>query len=231
MRLWLHTGHDGDPGYEVWCLDLVGFATYAQSRDEVLARVERKLDEHLLWLTVHGLPASRPGSGLQVVEELAGDELLFAEDREPASVAEVDTTLTALEHTRADLVRELDELPDEVLDFDPPYERFAAWASWRTIRQIVAHVANAETHYYAQRAGMRATTTRVNPEDDWRAYLPRSRAQTTMFLQALKASRDRARVTDAQEAWSVRKALRRMVRHELQHTRSVRRIIAAFDAR
>ena len=45
------------------------------------------------------------------------------------------------------------------------------------------------------------------------------------FDKKLKTSDDRLRLSEGVEQWSVRKALRRMVRHELQHTKSMRRIV------
>ena len=35
LRVWLHEGHDGEPGCEAWALDVLGFATWARTREEV----------------------------------------------------------------------------------------------------------------------------------------------------------------------------------------------------
>ena len=36
---------------------------------------------------------------------------------------------------------------------DPPYENFAAWADWRSIKANLAHIASGETHYYTKHIG------------------------------------------------------------------------------
>lgn len=225
-RIWVEVGSDG-AGAEAWCLDLIGFSTWAPTRDEVLAKTPAKLGEHVLWLQVHGLPAPTLAPGLDIVVEAAfDDEDVFEADREPATRSDVDLTLALMDAARADLVATLDPLPDEVMDWDPPYRAYEEWARWRTVREIVAHVANTETHYYARHIGMRASVALTGPDDDWHLYLPRSRMQVAMFLRGVAGSNDLARV---QDGWSVRKALRRFVRHELLHTRSIRRIADEYE--
>lgn len=231
LRVWIHQGHDGDPGFEAWSLDHVGFATYGETDDEVLDRVPSKFEEYALWLELHGLDAPTGIGGIEVVERVSGNEVLFEQDRAPAATVEIERTVALLEASRADLIRTIDPLPDEVLDWDPPYRRFADWARWRSIRDNLWHIADAETHYYLTNIGVRPTMRRAAESDgDWRAYLPRGRSHAVAALHGLKVSRDRARVAEGEEAWSVRKALRRMVRHELMHTKSIRRVVRAWEA-
>jgi hypothetical protein len=108
------------------------------------------------------------------------------------------------------------------------------------VAAILAHLANGETHYYTAMIGHTSRRQPAEPDDDWREYLPAARAEAVAFLLALKVSPDRVRVsepwrdsrragTQGSEAWSVRKALRRMVRHELLHTRSIRRILREWE--
>ena len=33
LRVWLHEGHDAEPGCEAWALDVLGFASWARSHD------------------------------------------------------------------------------------------------------------------------------------------------------------------------------------------------------
>ena len=76
----------------------------------------------------------------------------------------------------------------------------------------------------------------AEPSGDWRRFLAHSRAEAVAFLEALRSSPDRARTGRVDmglgmyEDWSVRKALRRMVRHELVHRKSIRRIVRAAAA-
>jgi hypothetical protein len=109
-------------------------------------------------------------------------------DGEPATPQEIDLAIELLAASRRDLLATLDGATDALLDWNPPYRRFASWADWRTIRATLAHVANGETHYYTRSIGF------------------------------------------GEEHWSVRKALRRMVSHEILHGKSIRRIAAAHRA-
>jgi hypothetical protein len=239
LRVWLHEGHDGEAGCEAWALDVLGFASWARSHEEVLAKLPGKLDEHARWCVRHGLPsppvdAGRAGA-LEVVAHEKGDEILFEPDREPAAPEEIDLAIRLLAASRRDLLAALDGASDALLDWDPPYRRFASWADWRTIRATLAHVANGETHYYTRSIGFACSSKPATPHDDWRVFLPRSRAEAVAFLGRVAASADRARVGSPDlgsgaEPWSVRKALRRMVRHEILHGKSIRRIAAAYRA-
>lgn len=178
MRIWLHEGHDGEPGVEAWAPDWLGFATWAEDRAQLAVKLPAKLDEYRQW-------CERQGVALAI-------RLLAA--------------------TRADLLALLDARPAELLDWDPPYRRFAPWASWRTIRATLAHIADAETHYYLCNLGCEPESPPVDTSRDWRAKL------------ALELPYGR-------EDWSVRKSLRRLVAHERQHTKSIARIASAFAAR
>lgn len=241
MNVWLlEVSPGGEPGYQAWGLEHLGFATWAPTRDQVLDRVPIRFDAHRDWLHSHGFESPAASIEVTVVEELHGGEPLFAPDRQPASIGEIDSAVAHLAAAREDLLFLIDSAPPAALVWDPPYRRFAPWADWRSVAAILAHLANSETHYYTAMIGH---TTRRQPalaDDDWRDYLPAARAETDAFLLGLKVSFDRARVTEPWrdsrrvsgkriEAWSVRKALRRMVRHELLHTRSIRRILREYE--
>jgi hypothetical protein len=234
LRVW-HEGHDGEPGCEAWALDVLGFATWAGTREEVLAKLPGKLAEHARWRERHGLPAPHPADGIEVVARVTGGEILFEPDREPATPQEIDLAIELLAASRRDLLATLDGATDALLDWNPLYRRFASWADWRTIRAILAHVANGETHYYTRSIGFECASAPVQPRDDWRVALPRSRAEAVAFLRSVAGSRHLARVATldlgfGEEHWSARKALRRMVSHELLHAKSLRRIVAEYRA-
>ncbi len=212
--------------------EALGFATWAPSVDTLLESLPAKLERHAVWCRSHRLDAP-PQNGFDVVGRVTGNEILFEPDREEATPAEIDRAIAMLEASRADVLGDVEAAPAAALDWDPPYRRFASWASWRTIRANLAHVANGETHYYLTNVGHRPRVPAAEPGGDWRRFLADHRAEAIAFLEALKQSRDRARVGghhwhDEVEWWSVRKALRRMVRHELLHWRSIRRILASY---
>lgn len=235
VRIWLHEGHDQEPGVEAWAPDVFGFATWAPSQAELDEKLPTKLVEHATWATEHGIPTELDGSW-DIAGHMTGNEILFGPDREASTPGEIDLTIALLDATRATLLAELEEAPEEALDWDPPYRRFARWADWRSVRANLAHIANAETQYYLANIGHNPRLARARPSDDWRQFLPRHRDEATAFLRELRSSSDLCRLSARRlgpeiEEWSVRKALRRMVRHELQHWKSIRRILGEFRSR
>ncbi len=150
-------------------------------------------------------------------------------------MTDIDLAVRLLAGSRKDLVAELEAAPEGAIDWNPPYEHFAPWANWRSIRANLAHIANSETHYYTMNIGHAPSHPPADAGRDWREFLPRSRAETVAFLEELKSSRDRCRVRSVdhgfgEESWSVRKALRRLVSHELLHSKSIVRIIREYQA-
>jgi hypothetical protein len=236
VRVWLQQGHDGDPGVEALGPDLLGFATWARSEAEVVEKLPSKLREYSLWRSRHRMPIDIESFDVDIAGRFHGDEILLPSDLEPAKVEEIDLAIRLLSCSRADLVAELESAPEGAIDWDPPYDHFAPWATWRTIRANLAHIANGETQYYMRNIGHTPSGKPADADGDWRDFLPRSRREAVAFLERLKASRDlrRIRTVDrglGEESWSVRKALRRIVSHELLHSKSIRRIIREYRAR
>ena len=231
MQVWLLEGlADAEPGFQVWALDHLGLASWAETRSQVLQRMPAKYEEYRTWLDHHRLGDPGPDSGVEVAEEIRGDEVLFTPDRLPATVSEIERTLRLLGASRSDLVDILQRVPVAVHDWDPPYRRFLSWGRWRTVRQVVAHLANTETHYYLTAIGFQPPLEPVSPVAEWESFLDARRAQVIEFLDDLKRSSDLIRV-DPAGAWSVRKVLRRMIWHERLHTKSIRRILDEHTGR
>jgi hypothetical protein len=144
----------------------------------------------------------------------------------------VDLTTRLLGASREDLLRTVDQVPEAALDWDPPYLSFAPWATWRSIRQILAHIANTETHYYLAKIGWVPMCAPAQGDGDWREYLQRHRAETLDRLRELRVSGDLRRVRQCpDDEWSVSKVLRRLVRHEILHRKSISRIAGEFQHR
>jgi len=231
MRVWLHECLGNEVGWNAWCLDLLGFATWAPSEREVLERVPGKLEEHFDFLAAHGFPPPRCSPEVHVVERVSGDEVLFSADRAAVSPEQVDLTVRLLAATRSDLLDTVGRLPEAALDWDPPYRSFASWATWRTVRQILAHLANTETHYYLAQIGLVPRTSPASADGDWQAFLAGHRSETLSRLQELRDDSDRRRVINRDgEEWSAAKVLRRLVRHEILHSKSIGRIGREYEA-
>ncbi|BAS26762.1 DinB family protein [Limnochorda pilosa] len=231
MRVWLHRWEGDEQGWSAWSLDHLGFATWAPSRTEVLKRVPVKYGEYRLWLEQCGAGTSVEEAGaVEVVEEIIGDEVAFQDDLAPATAEEVSRCIHLLQCTRRGLLEAVAPLSDDVLDWDPPYRRFAPFAWWKSVRQVVEHVALTEVGYYLPSVGWRpAFHPQALREMAWQDQLRVSRQETLRFLEELSSSSDRARVRETDEVWSVRKVLRRLVWHERLHWKSIRRIVREYD--
>ncbi len=231
MRIWLHEWKGNEWGWSAWSLAHIGFATWAPTRDEVLGRAPGKLAEYLQWLTRHGSDITEAVSTETiVVEEISGNEVAFVHDLAPAAPEEIARCQRFLEFSRQDVLDAVKDLPDALLDWDPPYQHYAEWARWRSIRQILTHIAATEVGYYLPVIGYSRSGPSELAGKHWREQLSYSRRETEQFLAELADSRDRARVTKADEVWSVRKVLRRLVWHDLLHWKSIKRIVREYGA-
>jgi hypothetical protein len=231
LRIWLHKWEGDEHGWNAWSLDQLGFATWAPSRNEVLARTPGKLDEYRQWVHRHGGEAPEAGMGeITVVEEIHGNEVAFQADLTAVPPDEIWRCLELLDYSRRDIRSTVEALPDTLLDWDPPYRRFRKDARWRTIRQILEHIALTEAGYYMPHIGYSALEPSELVGAGWQQQLLVSRRETRRFLAGLARSSDRARVRDADEVWSVRKVLRRLVWHELLHWKSIKRVVHDYHS-
>ena len=217
----LKEGAPHDPGWQAWVPGLCGCATWAPTEVGVMERVPAKIDEHLAWLRGHGhVPPPFKGA-VRIAERVEGDEVLFASDRAAASPAAIRETRQLLQWTRTDLMQVVERLPAGALDWDPPDRTLPDWATWRTIRQILEHIARTEIGYYLPWIGY----SQEGLLDEGEELLHRSRAATLRFLERLESESDRLRFVErGGEAWSVRKVSRRLVWHERIHTKSIQRL-------
>ncbi len=235
-KVYLHRvlDEDGESGYLAWIPSCLGFATWGETENEVLAKVPEKLLEYIRFRERFGVPcpAGSRLSEVEVAERVSGNEILFDWDYLPATPSLIDETIGLLHATRTHLLSLVAGLSDDALDWNPPYRRFSTWANWRTIRQILVHIANAETHYYLPNIGIHPAVPPAGSRDPWKHNLRKHRNVTTEALRKLKAEQDLSRVHffDAEGGWSVGKVLRRLVWHERLHFKSIERIIGVYQA-
>ena len=229
MKVWLHEWEGNEWGWNAWSLNHLGFATWAPSRDEVLNRTPCKFGEYRMWLDQHenDIPAAE-SKGIIVAEAISGNEVAFEYDFILAEPEEIMRCLELLKFSRQGLPAIVEVLPESLLDWDPPYQRFANWARWRTIRQILEHIALTEVGYYLPNIGFSGKILPWSEAADWRKQLSSSRRETEQFLADLITHNDRARISETDEVWSVRKVLRRLIWHELLHWKSIKRIVREY---
>ena len=235
-RVYLHRAFDeaGEAGFHAWIPSYLGFATWGETENEVLEKVPDKLLEYIRFRERFGLPyrVGSEVSEVEVAQQVSGNEILFDWDYQPVSPSLIDETIDLLHATRTDLLKLVGELSDNALDWNPPYRRFPSWANWRTIREILVHIANVETHYYLRNIGIRPTVSPADREVSWQHNLLKHRNATLEALQRLRAEQDLSRIHffDVHGGWSVGKVLRRLIWHERLHSKSIGRIIGVYQA-
>jgi uncharacterized damage-inducible protein DinB/predicted RNase H-like HicB family nuclease len=217
-------------------LALPGCAVRAGSRDAVLAAMPGAIRAYHAWLQAHGEAA--PGENEPVELEVAGEvegtgpfqpgdsAALFPPDQEPVTPEEMEADFRLMAHARADLLALAGSLSDEFLDWEP------APGSW-TIRRVLRHVGNAEEWYVSRLVPPK--TLPVEWRDDeglplW-DFLAMERRTVLDRLRALSpeervaVSYPKAWTQHPDEAWTLGKALRRLLEHEREHTAQVREVL------
>lgn len=219
-------------------LDLPGCIVRAPSREEALSQVPAAIRATHAWLRRHGEPAPPADEPIEI--EVAGESIgfgpfdprsaaaLFPPDREPATLAEMEQVFRLMTHARADLLALVRDLPDDVLDWQPDPQSF-------NISRLLRHVGNAEEWYVSCLVPPETLPPEWEHDEDMPIFefLEMERRTAIARLRQL-TERERADVfypagwTDhPEEPWTARKALRRFLEHEREHTAQVREILAA----
>lgn len=222
---------------------LPGCIARGESREEVLNRLPEAIAAYHAWLLRHGEPhvdsseLGADGLELQVVGEREGvgpfdpgdAAALLPTDREPVSLEEVEGFLRLSGYARSDLLALARPLPQALLEWQP-------YPDWFSIARILRHVGNAE-QWYVSRLVAPETLPQEWEHDadmDLFEFLEMERHSAFARLRQL-TPQERGCVfapdvwtQHPDEAWTLRKVLRRFLEHELEHTAQVRRIIDLY---
>lgn len=211
---------------------LPGCTVRAGDRDQVLEALPGAIRAHRAWLRHHG--EATPGEEEPVELKLAGEvecagpfrsgdtAALFPPDREPVTSQELEYHFRLMAHARADLLALAGNLCDEFLDWEP------GSGSW-TMRRVLRHIGNAEEWYVSRLVSPESLPAEWQDDENlplW-AFLDMERRTAMERLRALTAEERRAVFhptawTDhPDEPWTLRKALRRFLEHEREHTAQV----------
>jgi uncharacterized damage-inducible protein DinB/predicted RNase H-like HicB family nuclease len=218
---------------------LPGCYVRAQTREEALAGLPAAVQAYYAWLRRYGEPV--PAEDAEVELEVAGEATgtgpfdpgdaaaLFPPDREPVSPEEMEHHFRLMAHSRADLLALVADLQDEILDWQPGPMPVS-------IRRVLRHVGNAEQWYVsrlvppetlpAEWKGVGEMPILVFLEMERRTAIERLRKLTPADRTEVRYPERWTRHPD--EAWTARKALRRFLEHEREHTGQIREILSTY---
>jgi predicted RNase H-like HicB family nuclease/uncharacterized damage-inducible protein DinB len=219
-------------------LDLPGCVARASTRTAALQGLPEAIREHHAWLRRHGeaAPPADAQIELTVAEENTGfgpfeqgdAAALFTPDREGLTQEDMAYHFRLMAHSRATLLALVRDLPGELLDWQPYARSF-------TLRDLLRHVGNAE-QWYVSRLVPPETLPRGWDDDEHLpilTFLDMERRTVISRLQQLTEEERSATVfpkvwtRHPGEPWTARKALRRALEHEREHTTQARDILAA----
>jgi hypothetical protein len=225
--------------WHAWVLDLPGCATGVDDLDALDGALRLSIAEYGAWLRQHGDPdagdarATDDGGGWEIVERLdardfaaTGGEYLFDADRASLDDGELAVLLRQMAHARDDLTAAVAHLPAAILEWEPPATAIGQADPWapepRTIGGIVEHVLQLEVYY--------RDSLRDGPAKGIFERVGEAEAERRTTVDALNSlpAAERARVwrpvhpsRTAEEEWTVRKCVRRIIAHERAHAAEI----------
>ena len=227
LRLWL------EPGYEqgrfgVWLLDLPGAFGWAPTREQAISQAPSAAGWYRDWAARHGDAVDVVIGPTEIVEEApvtpAGAAERFARfdaDGEAVTAAHLESAVRRLGHAREDLLAVLDGF-DRASTGDGDERNPVA---------VADHVARSEI-WLASRLDPSARFPPQALDGDLRAVLASTREWTVEQVRN-QLARDpaAARVDSRGEAWTLRKVVRRLLYHSIDHLRELDRRLAIVERR
>ncbi len=222
-------GTDGSASSHVH--NLMGCSALASSKDRVLTKLQLAVPAYFRWLRSHGEDAKIVGrSKIEIVEEIrvktnagraGGPDPLFTCDKVVATSKGISRCRRLLRYTRADLLEIVSQIPKEALNWKPAGEP-------RTIRNALQHIADVDLWYLSR---IRADPPYDrNSRKDIFIFLKHTRSLVHETLPRLTAAQRKDTIYPAKWGgthwpWTSTKVLHRLVAHERQHTRYLKRIL------
>ena len=219
-------------------LELLGCVVRAPSREQAERLLPEAIRAYHAWLRRHGeeAPSAEEPFDIQAAAESTGfgpfdprnAAALFPPDLQAVTPEEIEFHLRLLAHSRADLLAMVRGLPDDLLDWQP-------WPDSWPLRSVLRHIGNAEEWYVSRLVPAETLPPEWKGDEDLPLFdfLDMERRTAVARLREL-TEQERVGLfhptgwTDhPDEPWTVRKALRRFLEHELEHTGQVREILSA----
>jgi predicted RNase H-like HicB family nuclease/uncharacterized damage-inducible protein DinB len=221
---------------------LPGCCLRASSRREALEQMPGAIRDYHAWLRRHGEPA--PGEEEPIAIHIAGEShgfgpfdpgdaaALFPPDEEPLTRDDMERCFRLLAHTRADLLALARGLDDRLLDWQPGAGSFS-------IRRLLRHIGNAEQWYVSRLVPPETLPADWQHDEDLPIieFLEMERSTAIARLRQLTEQECSAVhypkqwTSHPDEPWTARKALRRFLEHEREHTAQLHEILQQWQER
>ena len=212
-----------DGSADAWVADLPGCRAAAGSLRDAMDLLPVVVGDHLAWLAGHGesVDPSTPFEHEVIEETEARGEYTFAFDREAMARDEMETAIRHAGYAHADLLSQLNGLPDVVLDWVPPASSVKIdqiFPDVRSMRMMLEHLATVEANYYVG-------SLSDEPGERFEPSLAELHELSARRLQALSdATLGRLFVRTGPRGemqWTARKVMRRIISHKRFHTREI----------
>lgn len=219
-------------------LDLPGCMLRAPSQEEALQKLPETIREYHAWLRRHGetTPPEEAAIEIEVIEVRTdggpfdpGDTAaLYAQDKQPLTSEVMEQRFHLAAHNRADLLELVRHLPEDLLDWQPTPDALS-------IRRVLRHIGNAEEWYVSRIVPPESLPSEWEHAEELPIFefLEMERRTTIQRLRELDEEQ-RSQIfypthwtTAPGEPWTARKALRRFLEHEREHTLQIREILNA----
>jgi GNAT superfamily N-acetyltransferase len=245
LRIWLEADYDYGR-FGAWLLDLPGAFLWAADRELAVSQASSAAAWYRDWLARHGERIELTWDRPVVVEEVPATivdgyerNALFEDDRRPVEAEELEAAIRRLGYLRADLL----DLADRVVVFEgrrgriaeidaerPANERNETGRE-RTSEEVLRHVAKAEM-WLTSRLDPAARFAGADRASDLWVLLDATGIWSTIELRRIYAADPAAaRVDGKGEAWTLRKVLRRLLYHAIDHYRELDLRLARAEGR
>jgi predicted N-acetyltransferase YhbS len=232
LRVGLEPGYDGGR-FGAWPLDFPGAFHAAASRDLALSQVPSAAGWFRDWLERKGEPIPLAIGPVEVVEVVPATTVdanermaLFAADRAPVPVDEFEVTLRRLGHARLDLL----DLVGRIEAFEAGGGRVPD-AGERGWLEVLRHVAGTEV-WLGSRLDPDARYAGPGRDDPVQDHLVATRHWVERTLRTQHDHDPAVARTDGKgEDWTLRKVLRRILYHSVDHLRELDGRLARAERR
>jgi uncharacterized damage-inducible protein DinB/predicted RNase H-like HicB family nuclease len=223
-------------------LSLPGLVVREQTKERALHSLPEAIRDYHAWLHRHGEPVPPVDELMEI--QVAGESVgfgpferrnaaaLFPPDRDPVGREEMESFFRLMDHGRADLLALVCSLPSDLLDWHPAPGSLS-------IRELLRHVGNAEEWYVSRLVPAETLPPEWEHDENMPIFEFLEMERHTAIERLRQLTEEQRSVvfhptgwTDhPQEPWTARKALRRFLEHEREHTWQVREILDAFRRR